>query len=536
MRIYMAKEGDTLRTIASQFHLDAAELHLYNPSVADLDRMVQGSQIRLPEEGQPSDIGMCPPSIVEGKLDHWLPLTPLEQMADSEYDVLIIGSGAGGGAVLWRLSEQWGNNGKKIGVVEAGDLFMPTHVLNVPTINFQQGYMLAEKQYKPIGPKYSGFVKKLVFGGGTLFWGAVTPRMLNTEIAKWPVPIQEMNDYYTIAERIMNVNTDFAKGSSFSEVLLQRLQQNGYAHASYRPMAVDLASSQYGMLHSNVFFSSIHFFARALNRRPVDIAVNARAVKVLIDNEQAVGVEVITRDQRKFALKAKKVVISASTFETPRILLDSGIQNRAIGHYLAAHSGIWADGFVRRDQFSEVLGNLSLYIPESDQSPFQVELQRFDKYYVYKFEEQPVLKDLGLFVFGAGQTESRYDNCVMLDPLKKDELGLSELQVHFSYSDTDKKVIRQALESVKHIVQVLGVTLKAPICVLYPGRARHFSGTCRIGTDPQTAAANPYGEIFGVSGLFVADNSALPSISAANPTLSTVALAIRTADHIIRQA
>lgn len=53
----------------------------------------------------------------------WIPLVSLEKMEQTEYDVLIIGTGAGGGAVLWRLCEQWGANEKRIGVVEAGGLF-----------------------------------------------------------------------------------------------------------------------------------------------------------------------------------------------------------------------------------------------------------------------------------------------------------------------------------------------------------------------------------------------------------------------------
>lgn len=39
-------------------------------------------------------------------------------------------------------------------------------------------------------------------------------------------------------------------------------------------------------------------------------------------------------------------------------------------------------------------------------------------------------------------------------------------------------------------------------------------------------------EVFGISGLFVADNSVVPNTGAANPTLTTVALAIRIADYI----
>ncbi|MNR60569.1 Paromamine 6'-oxidase [compost metagenome] len=71
--------------------------------------------------------------------------------------------------------------------------------------------------------------------------------------------------------------------------------------------------------------------------------------------------------------------------------------------------------------------------------------------------------------------------------------------------------------------------------MLPPGADSHESGTCRMGTDPYTSATNPYGQIHHVPGLFVADNSVLPSTGGANPTLSTIALAIRTADYIAGQ-
>jgi choline dehydrogenase-like flavoprotein len=53
-----------------------------------------------------------------------------------------------------------------------------------------------------------------------------------------------------------------------------------------------------------------------------------------------------------------------------------------------------------------------------------------------------------------------------------------------------------------------------------------------MGDDPSTSATNRYGQIHGVSGLYAADNSILPSIGAANPTLTTVALSTRVADYI----
>lgn len=46
---------------------------------------------------------------VQSHPNEWISVIPLEQMTNKEYDVLIVGSGAGGGAVLWRLCEQWKN-------------------------------------------------------------------------------------------------------------------------------------------------------------------------------------------------------------------------------------------------------------------------------------------------------------------------------------------------------------------------------------------------------------------------------------------
>lgn len=543
MRIYIANNGETLRQIAKQFQMGLEQLLIQNPSITDPDRNVERLQVRLPSADEPFGIPMCPPSLLPGDLKQWIPLTPLEQMAETEYDVLIVGSGAGGGAALWRLSEQWGNNEKKIGVVEAGDLLLPTHSLNVPTLSFSQARQLSDNTSIPIGeelPEFPSALRKVVFGGGTLFWLTVSPRMSNSEIQNWPISLQEMDYYYDTAERIMKVNKDFSKGSSFTEVLLGRLHRMGLTNATVRPMAVDLEQTKYGMVHSNVFFSSIIFFAYALNRRPVDLAVNARAVKVLSDSGKVVGVEVVTPDKRSFIIKSKKVILSTSTLETPRILLHSGIQGRAIGHYLTSHSGILANGVLNRGDFPEVLGTLSILVPETDNKPFQIEIERSDRYYIYKYEEEPLLKELDIRIFGAGKIESRFENYVDLDPNRKDEYGVPKIQVHYSYSETDKQVIRQTIQGVKHVSSIVGAPLisrngRPAICLLRPGQELHYTGTCRIGNDPLKAATNPFGEIFGVSGLFVADNSMIPTMSAANPTLTTVALAIRTADHILQQ-
>ena len=54
-----------------------------------------------------------------------------------------------------------------------------------------------------------------------------------------------------------------------------------------------------------------------------------------------------------------------------------------------------------------------------------------------------------------------------------------------------------------------------------PGSAGHTSGRCRMGVSSEYASTNKFGEVFGVSGLLLADSSVLPSLPAANPTLTT---------------
>jgi choline dehydrogenase-like flavoprotein len=58
----------------------------------------------------------------------------------------------------------------------------------------------------------------------------------------------------------------------------------------------------------------------------------------------------------------------------------------------------------------------------------------------------------------------------------------------------------------------------------------HQMGTCRMGNDPQTSVANPWGELHDTPGVFIGDGSAFPTPSGTNPMISIMALAHRTAE------
>jgi choline dehydrogenase-like flavoprotein len=64
----------------------------------------------------------------------------------------------------------------------------------------------------------------------------------------------------------------------------------------------------------------------------------------------------------------------------------------------------------------------------------------------------------------------------------------------------------------------------------------HQMGTSRLGGGAKIAVADPYGEVYGVRGLFIADASTFPTASGVNPMLTTMALAYRVAQHVKARA
>ena len=64
----------------------------------------------------------------------------------------------------------------------------------------------------------------------------------------------------------------------------------------------------------------------------------------------------------------------------------------------------------------------------------------------------------------------------------------------------------------------------------------HQMGTCRMGTDPETSVAGPFGELHDTKGVWIGDGSAFPTSSGTNPMISIMSLAHRTAEAIADDA
>ncbi|MDF2647608.1 MAG: 2-keto-gluconate dehydrogenase [Paenibacillus sp.] len=542
MHVYVSEHRDTLREIASRYHYDTEYLLSLNPHIPDADlKLAAGIQIKRPAQLLPvreiSDAAA--PCAIEPPLpllDQWIPLTAIEKMAKTDYDVLIIGSGAGGGAALWRLCEQLGDNSKRIGMIEAGDLMLPTHAFNLPTFDEKsaEAYLLRVADFTgKIWPDYSGSKLLRALGGRTLFWYLFSPRFDPAAFRSWPITYKDLLPYYQVAERIMNVTSNYAKGSSLQEVLLERLLMGGFPEATDIRMAADLEGTKYGQVHSNVFFSSILFLAYAMNIRHFDLAVNTRAIQILTEKGAATGVKVMTTDKKTYTLKAKTIILSASTWETPRLLLNSNIPGEAIGKYLVHHPVYVTKATVNRDLFPEIFGVAAIYVPATAERNYQ--LQIFSEF-IFKYMKRPLQVKEQLEVHGYGIVEPRAENYVSLDPARRDEFGVPVLNVHFSFNEKDQALLREISTALPVFSSTMGITLEKPFQLTLTGYDNHESGTCRMGNNPATSVTNRFGQVHGITGLYIADNSVVNLTSPANPTLTTVALAIRTADHIVERA
>lgn len=139
-------------------------------------------------------------------------------------------------------------------------------------------------------------------------------------------------------------------------------------------------------------------------------------------------------------------------------------------------------------------------------------------------------------LIGFGYVAPKISNLVGLDSTT-DRNGMPNARVHFQYGAEDDAVIAQTAEGLRSVARSIGLTVEqtegtSDVCLMPPGRDFHEAGTCRMGSNPLTSVTNSFGQVHDFSNLYVADNSVLPNIGGSNPTLSSVALSIRTADYI----
>jgi choline dehydrogenase-like flavoprotein len=130
------------------------------------------------------------------------------------------------------------------------------------------------------------------------------------------------------------------------------------------------------------------------------------------------------------------------------------------------------------------------------------------------------------------ETIPRKENYVDLDSQVKDVYGMPVPRIQFRWGPNEEAMHRAMFEVADEIAEAAGGSLTEKIPGP-PGWSLHNVGTARMGKDPKTSVLNQFCQAHEVSNLFVVDGSCYVSSGYVNPTLTMLAIALRSADYII---
>lgn len=283
----------------------------------------------------------------------------------------------------------------------------------------------------------------------------------------------------------------------------------------------------------------------------------------------ATGAVYIDRDGIDRTVNADVVIVAANGVGTPRLLLLSastrfpeGLANssglvgkRLMMHPYAAIVGIYED-------------ELESWLGPSGQTIQSMQFYETDSNADFvrgaKWNVMPTGGPLGMRSgYGGGPTEERWGanlhrnlreqlghafewgiiaedlpeetNYVTLDEDLTDSSGLPAPRIVYKNSDNTRAMIDFHLARVQEAHEASGA-VKTIVTPLMRDCGWHLLGTARMGSDPATSVVDEYGRAHDVPNLYLIDGSVFPTSSGVNPTATITANALRSVEHLIRQA
>lgn len=275
-----------------------------------------------------------------------------------DYDVIVVGSGMGGGVVASALADE----NKRVLVLEAGSLLFPTHVGNIPRRlligKFQKHIWslweyFSVKNYNTPNSVYKGG-QGFNLGGRSIFWGSSIPPLAEWELGVWPTAIRDYllgngpDDGYQLARGVFN--SDIPQLNAFhvqTTTILGDVLGNDW-DIRPAPVAVEYTGATEWSVPAGIFSTADLLLEDALvegaqgSRQPLTVNLNHAVWNVTFDptnNQRVTGVtchDLLDKQPRTY--KAKAVVLSAGTLESAKIALNSNIPNNMIGQGIVDHA------------------------------------------------------------------------------------------------------------------------------------------------------------------------------------------------------
>jgi len=137
---------------------------------------------------------------------------------------------------------------------------------------------------------------------------------------------------------------------------------------------------------------------------------------------------------------------------------------------------------------------------------------------------------------GFGEVLPRFDNFVEIDPDVKDTYGIPVLKIHMSDGENERAMIQDMGDSAGEMLEAAGAkNIRTYAHPSAPRWALHEAGTARMGSDPKKSVLNQFQQTHDVENLYVMDASGFTSNPCQNPTLTIMALCVRSCDYLMQE-
>jgi choline dehydrogenase-like flavoprotein len=506
-------------------------------------------------------------------------------METTHYDIIIIGSGAGGGTLAHALA----GTGKNILIIERGDFLKRSKNNWDPVKVFRERiYCTPETWYTEDGRSFRPKQHYCV-GGSTKFFGGVLVRFRESDFGKilfpdgaspaWPVTYDAIEPYYSRAEHLYNVHgihgediTGPPASSSYPhppvlhepvvEDLVRSFVLQGL-HPAHIPVAVDIGNRPgkedacircntcdgFPCLANGKFDTELCCIKPALKHNNVSIVTNTTVERLVTDpsGREIRSVEAGTNNGEKISYKGSMVILCAGAINSSVILLRSRSDRYPAG--LANSSGMLGKNLMFHNASAVLAIN-----PFSHFEKTFLKTMVLNDYYLadgndakfpYPMGNIQLLGNVTAAMMKATNpvvpgTVTRYLDKHSLPfylstedvPVPENRIELTaDNRIRICYRKTNTGSHVRLFKRLKEILRPSGfrwfIQRKAGFETL-----GHQCGTTRFGNDPSQSVLNPFCKAHDLDNLYVVDTGFFPSSSALNPALTVMAFALRVSDHL----
>jgi choline dehydrogenase-like flavoprotein len=508
------------------------------------------------------------------------------------YDVIIIGSGAGGGTLANALAP----SGKRILLLERGD-FLPREMgnWNPKTVFVDGAYISKDTWFDREGKAFQPQVHYVV-GGATKMYGAALYRLRPADFGEikhvdgispaWPLSYDDFEPWYSAAEQLYQVHGVHGEDPTEGHWSRQypwpavshepRLQQihddlaKGGYHPFHAPCGILLDEADrprstcircawcdgYPCLVHAKSDAEVIAVRPLLDRTNVTLLCGAEVTKLETDGSgRTVTGVVVSRHGDREVYTGDIVVISAGAANSAKLLLNSasdkhpnGLANGSdqVGRNYMFHNSRAISAVCTEPNdtvYQKTLGINDFYSATKDYEyprgniqmvgKSNAEAMRGEKPRLTMFAPQWTLTDVAKHAVDWWLTTE--DLPVPGNRVTTDTDG----HIHLAYSPTNLEEADRLYEELKKILNHTGMAehhvyrknFYAGMLIPLAGCA-HQAGTCRFGTDPATSVLDTDCKAHELDNLYVVDTSFFPSIGAVNPALTAMANALRVGEHL----